>query len=261
MKTSAIITAEDKLNHLKTLFYRLRMRSAYERLTSILSDPDECGMSALDCIYEIMENEVQRRDSNALARRLKEAKICLPNARPDTIDFSIERGLDKNKIDALLTMRWMEEHQNIIITGAAGCGKTFLACALVNQACIKGRTARVVRVPLLLNQMAASHQIVETYFKKLKEMKTIDLLVLDDWGIGQLDARSRQDLLEIINERYMYASTIVTSVLPVNKWSEYINDTTYSDAILDRLVSVSHRVELNGASVRQMKEYGAVLKE
>ena len=146
-------------------------------------------------------------------------------------------------------MRWMEEHQNIIITGAAGCGKTFLACALVNQACIKGRTARVVRVPLLLNQMAASHQIVETYFKKLKEMKTIDLLVLDDWGIGQLDARSRQDLLEIINERYMYASTIVTSVLPVNKWSEYINDTTYSDAILDRLVSVSHRVELNGASV------------
>lgn len=261
MKTSAIITAEDKLNHLKTLFYRLRMRTAYERLTSILSDPDECGMSALDCIYEIMENEVQRRDSNALARRLKEAKICLPNARPDTIDFSIERGLDKNKIDALLTMRWMEEHQNIIITGAAGCGKTFLACALVNQACIKGRTARVVRVPLLLNQMAASHQIVETYFKKLKEMKTIDLLVLDDWGIGQLDARSRQDLLEIINERYMYASTIVTSVLPVNKWSEYINDTTYSDAILDRLVSVSHRVELNGASVRQMKEYGAVLKE
>lgn len=182
MKTSAIITAEDKLNHLKTLFYRLRMRAAYERLTSILSDPDECGMSALDCIYEIMENEVQRRDSNALARRLKEAKICLPNARPDTIDFSIERGLDKNKIDALLTMRWMEEHQNIIITGAAGCGKTFLACALVNQACIKGRTARVVRVPLLLNQMAASHQIVETYFKKLKEMKTIDLLVLDDWG-------------------------------------------------------------------------------
>lgn len=261
MKTSAIITAEDKLNHLKTLFYRLRMRAAYERLTSILSDPDECGMSALDCIYEIMENEVQRRDSNALARRLKEAKICLPNARPDTIDFSIERGLDKNKIDALLTMRWMEEHQNIIITGAAGCGKTFLACALVNQACIKGRTARVVRVPLLLNQMAASHQIVETYFKKLKEMKTIDLLVLDDWGIGQLDARSRQDLLEIINERYMYASTIVTSVLPVNKWSEYINDTTYSDAILDRLVSVSHRVELNGASVRQMKKYGAVLKE
>lgn len=261
MKTSAIITAEDKLNHLKTLFYRLRMRAAYERLTSILSDPDECGMSALDCIYEIMENEVQRRDSNALARRLKEAKICLPNARPDTIDFSIERGLDKNKIDALLTMRWMEEHQNIIITGAAGCGKTFLACALVNLACIKGRTARVVRVPLLLNQMAASHQIVETYFKKLKEMKTIDLLVLDDWGIGQLDARSRQDLLEIINERYMYASTIVTSVLPVNKWSEYINDTTYSDAILDRLVSVSHRVELNGASVRQMKEYGAVLKE
>ena len=261
MKTSAIITAEDKLNHLKTLFYRLRMRAAYERLTSILSDPDECGMSALDCLYAIMENEVRRRDSNALARRLKEAKICLPNARPDTIDFSIERGLDKNKIDALLTMRWMEEHQNIIITGAAGCGKTFLACALVNQACIKGRTARVVRVPLLLNQMAASHQIVETYFKKLKEMKTIDLLVLDDWGIGQLDARSRQDLLEIINERYMYASTIVTSVLPVNKWSEYINDTTYSDAILDRLVSVSHRVELNGASVRQMKEYGAVLKE
>ena len=109
--------------------------------------------------------------------------------------------------------------------------------------------------------MAASHQIVETSFKKLKEMKTIDLLVLDDWGIGQHDARSRQDLLEIINERYMYASTIVTSVLPVNKWSEYINDTTYSDAILDRLVSVSHRVELNGASVRQMKEYGAVLKE
>ena len=174
------------------------MRAAYERLTSILSDPDECGMSALDCIYEIMENEVQRRDSNALARRLKEAKICLPNARPDTIDFSIERGLDKNKIDALLTMRWMEEHQNIIITGAAGCGKTFLACALVNQACINGRTARGVRVPLLLNQMAASHQIVETYFKKLKEagnLTTVDVTngtidsgqtgVVFDWTYNQ----------------------------------------------------------------------------
>ncbi len=157
-------------------------------------------------------------------------------------------------------MQWMERHQNIIITGAAGCGKTFLACALTNQACMKGKTARVVRIPLLLNQMSASHQIVETYFKKLKEYKNVDLLVLDDWGIGQLDARSREDLLEIINERYMYASTIVTSVLPVSKWAEYINDPTYSDAILDRLVSVSHRIEMYGASVRQMEQYGGVQK-
>lgn len=260
MKTSEITTHDKKILRLSELCKRLKMRAAYERFSAILTDPDACQMPLLDCVIEGLEYEVEKRDSNALNRRLKEAKICLPNARPDTIDFSIERGLDRNQAEALLTMQWMERHQNIIITGAAGCGKTFLACALTNQACMKGKTARVVRIPLLLTQMSASHQIVETYFKKLKEYKNVDLLVLDDWGIGQLDARSREDLLEIINERYMYASTIVTSVLPVSKWAEYINDPTYSDAILDRLVSVSHRIEMYGASVRQMEQYGGVQK-
>ena len=212
MKTSEITTHDKKLLRLNELCKRLKMRAAYEQFSAILTDPDACKMPLLDCVIEGLECEVGKRDTNALNRRLKDAKICLPNARPDTIDFSIERGLDRNQAEALFTMQWMERHQNIIITSAAGCDKTFLACALTNQACLKVKTARVVRIPLLLNQMSASHQIDERYLKKLKEYKNVDLLVLDDWGIGQLDARSREGLLEIINERYLYSQAHCRSV-------------------------------------------------
>lgn len=257
-KTLEAVLSEPSLESLKPQFRRLRLTAAYDRLVELCGDIEGSKLSTVRVIKEVFDYEVLRRDTNALTRRLQEAKMTLADARPQGINYEVKRGLSKSQMEALLTLEWMEKRQNVIITGATGCGKTYIACALTAQACIRGKTARVIRVPLLLTQMAMSHQIAESYFKQLREIKKVDLLVLDDWGIGQLDARSREDLLEIINERYMCGSTIVTSVLPVNCWSQYIDDPTMSDAILDRLVSVAHRIDLDGPSMRQRKEYGGV---
>jgi DNA replication protein DnaC len=253
MKTSAITITDNKVDQIKECFKRLRLPGATERFMELLVNPQDNQMTTVDCLVDIFTAEVNRRNSNALNRRLREAKIVLPNATAANIDYSVERGINKNQMASLLTLKWMEDQQNVIITGAAGCGKTFIACTLVTQACLQGKTARVLRVPLLLSQMSASRLITDAYFKQLRELKGVDLLVLDDWGIGQLDAKSRADLLEIINERHLFASTIITSVLPVDKWASYINDATYADAILDRLVSNCHRIELSGPSMRQKK--------
>lgn len=245
--------ANETLTNIEFYCKKLRLPGLKMRLRELIDDPQVDKSDPLFFLNEVLGYETRRRESNSLTRRIKEANISIPNANINTIDYTVDRGLSRGQINMLMQMRWLEEKQNIIITGAVGCGKTFIACALVTQACLMKKSARMVRLPLLLTQLSASRQIVDVYFKLIRELKNIDLLLLDDWGIGQLDARARESLLEIINERYMKASTIVTSVLPINKWSEYLGDLTIADAILDRLVNPAHCINLHGESMRKLK--------
>ncbi len=144
------------------------------------------------------------------------------------------------------------ESENVLITGPTGIGKTYLGCAFANQACRQGFGARYVRLPKLLQTIAIAKGD-GTYIKMMELLAKTSLLILDDWGVAPMTDCNRRDLLELMDDRYNQSSTIITSQLPVSLWHESIGDATLGDAILDRLVHNSHRIELTGDSMRKNK--------
>ena len=249
-----------KLEDLKPLFYKLKMKAMYEQAESMLENIETARMTHTEWIKELLEAEIVRRESNALNRRIKVAGIRYLDACMSGIDFDIDRGLDQTQILELGTCDWIRKHQNVIITGKTGCGKTWLAGALTHAACCEGFTAKFIRMPQFLKEFSATSQQHPEFSKNLRELRKFDLLVFDEWGMGQLDAINRSDLLEIIENRRGSGSILVTSVLPVKSWSDYIQDPTYADSILDRLVRNTHRIEMKGVSMRSLERYGAIVK-
>lgn len=236
----------------------LRIKSFYSELCTLLEDPETLKMGHLDVIREALLSEITQRDENGLKRRLKSAGLKHQDACVENVDYEAKRGLSPAMIKTLSTCDWIRNAQNCIITGMTGCGKTWIASALGNAACRQGFSVRFVRVPRFLKEFSAHQQLDQGFLKELRELRRIDLLILDDWGIGQIDAGNRSDLLEIIEDRSGVASTLVTSVLPVKVWAEYIKDATYADSILDRLVRNAHRIDMYGESMRKKTKYGAV---
>jgi len=148
--------------------------------------------------------------------------------------------------------QWIQHKLNVLITGSTGCGKTYIACALAHRACLDGYTSRYYRLPRLWEELKIA-KANGTYGQWLNQLAKLDLLILDDWGLVTPDIERRQDLLEILDDRYQKRSTIVTSQLPVTHWHEHLHDTTFADAILDRLVHNSIRIELTGETMRKKK--------
>ena len=140
----------------------------------------------------------------------------------------------------------------MLITGPTGCGKTYLACALVHNACLLGFTAKYYRLPRLWHELKLA-KASGTYPNWLKATAKIDVLILDDWGLVALEDEQRRDLLELLEDRYQQKSTIITSQLPVSHWHEHLNEATLADAILDRLVHNAIKLELKGESLRKAK--------
>lgn len=198
----------------------------------------------------LLDREVTLRNNNRIERLLKAARLKLL-AYPEDVDYSHPRDLKKNVFASLLSGQWLEKHQNILITGPTGCGKTYLGCVLATQACQQGFSVRYFRTSRLLETLTISHGDGR-YPKIIKQLAKTDLLVLDDWGLDQLALSHRNDLLEILEDRHGYKSTLVTSQLPVKKWHAAIGDATLADAILDRLLHNSHRLQLKGESMRRL---------
>ncbi|GAB3038583.1 IS21-like element ISPsy14 family helper ATPase IstB [Oleiagrimonas citrea] len=199
----------------------------------------------------LLDAEHFARENRRLQRLLKQARLKV-NACIEDIDYRPGRGLDRQQINGLLSCDWIERHQNLIITGPTGAGKTWLACALAHQAARCGLSASYRRLPRLLEDMAIAREAgnlpnVRTQLAKIK------LLVLDDWGLATLNRRGRQDLLEIIDDRVNSSSTIITAQLPVAEWHAYLGEPTIADAILDRIVHSAHRIQLQGESMRKLK--------
>ncbi len=197
----------------------------------------------------LVEREATERASRRLTARLRRAKLREQAAIED-IDWRARRGLDKRQVLTLASCQWIADHLNVLITGKAGVGKTFLACALAHKACREGYTALYLRVPRLFRDLAIARGD-GSYEKLLKSYARTDVLVLDDWGLAQIGAQERRDLLEILEDRYDLRSTVVTSQLPVKSWYDSIGDSTLADGILDRLVHGAYEIAMEGESMRK----------
>src|SRR6266704_5875055 len=185
-----------------------------------------------------------------LGRALKEAKLKLGNACVEDIDYPPRRELEKAVIRQLASCRWVEEHQNVVVTGSTGTGKTYLACALAQQACRKGYRAIYRRATRLTDELTLA-RADGTYAQLLARFARADVLVIDDWGLAPVKDQERRDLLEVMEDRYGTRSTIMTSQLPTTKWHDYLGDPTMADAICDRLLHNAHRIALKGPSRRK----------
>lgn len=211
--------------------------------TSSLSFDERFGM--------LVDSEWTARKNNQLQRLLKIANLRIRNACLEDLDYSPKRNLDKNMVARLADCAWIKEGRNLIITGATGTGKTFLASAFGNAACRQGFKAKYYRVNRLLTDLAIGHGD-GSYNKLMRDLKKTDLIILDDFGMAILDPVSSRDLLEVIEDRFGAKSTIIATQLPVADWHGLFEDSTIADAILDRVIHNSYRFEPKGDSKRKV---------
>jgi DNA replication protein DnaC len=224
------------------------MANAYE---DQMQTPDITSLCFDERLGLLVDREQTERDNRRLKTRLTKAKLKQEACMED-IDYDLDRKLDKAQFLDLGSCRWLKEHNNLLMTGLTGVGKTYLACALAQKACREGFTALYLRLPRLLGDLTIAKGDGR-YSKLLSRYCKVDLIVLDDWGITPLTGENRRDLLEILDDRYEKKSTLITSQLPVKKWHQYLEDPTLADAILDRVVHNAYRIELDGESIRKRK--------
>jgi DNA replication protein DnaC len=197
----------------------------------------------------LVDREALHRENRRLARLLKAAKLRV-DACVEEIDYRHPRGLQKARMAQLASLDWIRQSLNLCLTGPTGCGKTWIACALGNQACRQGLSVRYLRLPTLLEQLRIAHGD-GSYVRLMGQLLKTDLLILDDWGIQPLTRPQRNDLMEVIEDRHDRRSTLIASQLPIDHWHEYIGEATLADAILDRLLHGAHRLNLTGESMRK----------
>jgi DNA replication protein DnaC len=218
------------------------MARAFEEQSA---QPASHGLGFEERFGLLVDREVLWRDTRRLERLLKQARLKYPGACLEDLDTRAVRGLDARLISTLASCDWVRGGQSVIATGQTGLGKSWIACALASQACRHGFSALYTRFSRLLEELRIAHGD-GSFSKRLAQLARIDVLLLDDWALAPIGAAERADLLELIDDRTTGRSTIITSQLPVAHWHEYLAEPTLADAILDRLVHNSHRIELHG---------------
>lgn len=234
----------------------LKLTAFAAALTAQQGDPSMSALSFDERLALLVDAELLHRDNARLTRLLRDAKLRYPNACVEDLDSSASRGLDRAVVRQLASCRWVKEHQSLLVVGPTGTGKTYVACAFAQQACRMGFRALYRRVSRLFEEMTLA-RADGTYGRLLDRLARIEVLVLDDWGLAPIPAPSRQDLLEVIDDRSGARSTVMTSQLPVRLWHDHVGDPTVADAICDRLLHSAHRIELTGPS-RRKRESPAV---
>mgnify|MGYP005839983063 CR=1 FL=1 len=229
----------------------LRFQGMATALREQYQTPDIQELDFEERLGLLVDREMTHRHNRRMQTLLRKAKLRQAAAVED-IDFRHPRGLDKALMVSLMTCQWIRDHQNLIITGPTGVGKTYLACALSQKACRDGFSALYLRLPRLFQDLALAKGD-GSYAKLLQGFAKVNVLLLDDYGLATLEADQRHDLLEILEDRHGVQSTLVTSQLPVEHWHESIGDATLADAILDRLIHNAHRINLKGESMRKTK--------
>lgn len=250
-KTAPIVQEKDQNQVTLDLMRRMRltgMANAFEEsLTSTYAE----AMTPDGFISWLMAREWDYRSSAAIDRLIRGASFRY-NAYPEEIDYSISRGLNQNQMERLLSLDFVRQGQNLFITGSAGTGKSFLATAIGYHACKNGIRTLYSNTSKLLSSLKVA-KVKNTIETELKKIERCQLLILDDAFLVPLDAKERPILLEIIEDRHDRKSIVMASQLPVENWYDAIGDQAVADAVLDRIVHSSHRIELFGESIRKMK--------
>lgn len=237
--------------HMLDQLSELKLKGLKEAFILQRENPDYMHVPFEERLARLIDAEVVARKNDRLQRYLRASKLKYKNAFLTDIEYIASRHLQRDVIASLMNNQWIEQAHNIIITGATGTGKTFIACALAHNAMICGYNAYYARISKLLAEIKLT-RADGSYLTFLKKMTKMRLLILDNLGVSPMDTRDAQELLEVIEERSGFGSILVTSQLPVEHWYDYLNNGTVADAILDRLVHNSYRVTLEGESMRKM---------
>lgn len=212
-----------------------------ERGTTDLTFTERLGL--------IVDKEWTARQDRRCSARLRTAKLR-QNACIEDVDYRTPRNLDREVMQDLTTCRWIKAGRNVIITGPAGVGKSWLACCLGNQGCREGYTVQNHRVSRLVEELTLA-RADGSFLRMLARLAKLDLLILDDWGLADLDIAGYHILLEVLDDRVGKRATLVTSQLPTNLWYDKIGNATVADALLDRLLPHAVQLQLKGESIRK----------
>jgi DNA replication protein DnaC len=249
-KTSPIVQEKERNQVSLDLMHRMKLHGMASAFTESLSATYAETMTPDAFLSWLLAREWDYRSAAAIERLIRGAAFRY-KAYPEEIDYTISRGLDRNQMERLLSLDFVSQGQNLFITGSSGTGKSFLATAIGYQACKSGIKTLYSNTSKLLGalKVAKAKNTLENELKKIERCK---LLILDDAFLTPIDAKERPILLDIIEDRHGRKSMVITSQLPVPNWYDAIGDPTVADAVLDRIVHTSHRIDLTGESVRKM---------
>jgi len=232
--------------------YGMKLLGMAEGFKEQLEQPSFHDLSFEERFGMLVDRQWTWKENKRLKRLLQDAKLKL-QACVEDIDYKSPRGIEKSVMASLVSCDWVRKHQNLLLCGPTGVGKTFLACALAQKACREGFRTFYLRFPQLFYQIALA-RADGSYGSLMKKLSKTHLLVLDDLGLTPLSDPERRELLEVIEERHGIASTLITSQLPVEHWHDHIGDPTVADAILDRVIHNAHRIQLKGGSMRKKQK-------
>lgn len=228
---------------------QMKLHGMVRAFNTSLEGDHMAQFTADEMVAFLIDSEWDDRNNRRIDRRVRGARFRY-KANIEQVDFDIDRNLDKNLLNRFAECTFIDKAENILITGSTGIGKSYIASAIGNQACALGYKVLYASTYKLFAQLKMS-KADGSYIKELSKIEKQDLLILDDFGIQPFDNQNRAALLEIIEDRHGKMSTIVTSQLPVTSWYEVLGESTIADAIMDRLVHQSHRIEMFGESLRK----------
>jgi DNA replication protein DnaC len=229
--------------------HALRLNAMADALMAQLRQPQIDAMPFAERLALLVDIQHSAMLSAALEQRLRRAGMR-QSACVENLDLRTPRGLDRSSMQALASGQWIRQNRNILISGPAGIGKSWVACALGNQAAREGVSVLYKRLSRRLDELAVA-RLHGRQARLLRTLARTRLLILDDWAMVKFTAEQRRDLMEVIDDRHGRASTIVATQIPLDRWHEQIGDATYADAILDRLVHNAYRLEMRGESMRR----------
>lgn len=243
------LTLTNEQNLLCERLRQMKLSGMADELEHQYTTPNADLNSFNDRIENIINHEWELRFNKKLTRFLKKATLKYPQADLDETIYEPDRLLDTTSIEQLATCHWIEEGRNLLITGATGAGKSYLANALCIAALRQFKTARYIRANTLMNELDQA-RIKSTYLEHVNQFARLDLLIIDDFGLMELDLDKCRDLFEVIDSRDSLKSTMIVSQLPVRSWYDLFADSTYADACLDRMIHKAFRLDFSGKNMR-----------
>ena len=237
--------------------YSLKLHGFAQALQEQLDNTEASSLGFEERLAMLIDAQWLWRENRAVSNRLRRAHLKIPSASMEDINYRHPRQLDRSLMRSLATCDWIQQHHNVTITGPAGVGKTYLCCALLEQACRKGHSAYYAWAPRFFRQLSIAYAD-GSFDRLLGKIAKTDVICIDDWGLAPLNEMERRHLQEVLDDRCESHSTIFTSQFAVGDWHALVGNPTLADAIMERILSNSHRIELSGKTMRPVKKAAGV---